>query len=195
MGMPCLTQLVCQQSSPAPGEKELASGLWGLPWVAWLLLAHVSLSLAWHRGTQSWENEQDFADAILFLSWVWVWRRPSAGSRSHCVGLLSWKLEILTTGVALRGLWLGPGCQKDQAGDLQRAGESWPGMGMEEKEGKDNCSRSLCLCLCSCQGKPLLSQALGHSLTPSFIMTLCLPECCVRGGGMASLKQDVTPAL
>lgn len=58
MGMPCLIQLRCQQSSPAPGGKELASGLLGLPQAVWLLLAHEALSLPWHRGAQLREKEQ-----------------------------------------------------------------------------------------------------------------------------------------
>lgn len=55
------------------------------------------------------------------------------------MGLLSWKLQILAAGVSLRGLWSGPGCQKDQAGDccdLRRAGESWPGRGWKEERGE-----------------------------------------------------------
>lgn len=48
----------CQQSSPVPGGKELASGLLGLPQAAWLLLVHEALSLAWHRGAQLREKEQ-----------------------------------------------------------------------------------------------------------------------------------------
>lgn len=48
----------CQQSSPGPGGKELASGLSGLPQAARLLLVHEALSLAWHRGSQLREKEQ-----------------------------------------------------------------------------------------------------------------------------------------
>lgn len=97
MGMPCLTQLGCQQSSPAPGGKELASGLLGLPQAAWLLLVYEALSLAWHRGAQLRENKQPqqaFDDAILSLSWVWVWQSPRAGSKI----VRSWELEILPKG-------------------------------------------------------------------------------------------------
>lgn len=152
MEMPYLTRLVCQSSSPAPSQEELASGLLDLPQGAWLLLVHVALSLAWHcgpsRGRMS-NRKQAFADASLSLSWVWVWQSPNAGSSSHCVGLLSWKLQRLAAGVALRGLWSGHGCQKDQAGDcrdLRMAGESRPEMGMEGREGRDSCSEGLFAC-------------------------------------------------
>lgn len=88
-----------------------------------------------------------------FLGWLWVWRGPSAGSGSHHVELLSWKLGERSWGVALEGApWSGLAYQKEPIRRLPEpvgvGGDQESLMGQKrESRGEEGKAPATCSCL------------------------------------------------